>query len=117
MQSSLSEGLWRQPEPPFERTMERRRLRVVEQERELGDRELRFRQMALRRVLAPLFDHRLVVRRKALDDAANALQPSFKLKFPKFEGVRSRKKDRKSTVTSQSASQSTDLEAGVRDNN
>jgi hypothetical protein len=46
------------------------------------------------------------IRRKALDTAATALQPTFKLKFPKFKGVRSTKKERQKAVVSQFVSQS-----------
>jgi len=61
------------------------------------------------------------IRRKALDGAAAALEPSFKLEFPKHEGVRSRKRDRKrqqtsvTQVTSQSVSQSPDLATEARE--
>ena len=52
------------------------------------------------------------IRRTALDEAALALEPSFKLKFPKHLGVRSRKRDRATVTspTSQFTSQSGKLE-------
>ena len=52
------------------------------------------------------------IRRKALDEAALALEPSFTLKFPKHAGVRSRKRDRAATSqpTSQFTSQSRKLQ-------
>ena len=55
------------------------------------------------------------IRRKALDEAAAALEPSFELTFPKHEGVRSRKKDRAQPVVSQSVSQSPDLATEARE--
>jgi hypothetical protein len=54
------------------------------------------------------------IRRKALDEAARALEPSFKLKFPKHDGIRSRKKDRDRQVTSQLTSQSAKSKAEIR---
>ena len=51
------------------------------------------------------------IRRRALDEAADALEPAFKLRFPKHEGQRSRKADRErhsKDVMSQSMSQSAD---------
>jgi co-chaperonin GroES (HSP10) len=52
------------------------------------------------------------IRRKALDEAALALEPSFTLKFPKHAGVRSRKGGRAATSqpTSQFTSQSGKLQ-------
>ena len=48
------------------------------------------------------------IRRKALDEAAQPLEPAFKLRFPMHEGVRSRKKDRERGVMSQVTSQPVD---------
>ena len=57
------------------------------------------------------------IRRRALDAAADALEPAFKLRFPKHNGQRSRKVDRERQarqVMSQSTSQSADRPTSVR---
>ncbi len=55
------------------------------------------------------------IRRKALDEAAAALEPSFKLKFPKHRAVKRAKRDNCDVVMSQSASQSGDLTKEIRE--
>jgi hypothetical protein len=57
----------------------------------------------------------VAIRRKALDEAAAALEPSFKLKFPKHRAVKRTKKDSCDVVMSQSASQSGDLTKEIRE--
>ena len=56
------------------------------------------------------------IRRKALDEAAAALEPSFKLKFPRHKAVKRAMKENCDLVMSQSMSQSGDLKKEIREN-